>query len=202
MTNYVKVQNNQIVWGPASLPQSYTFKDGSSTGDFPYMDPSVIKAEGFLPVVSNMPSYDPTYQVAEAQAPVIGSDSVTYNWTVKDQNIDMLKGGKKNDVNNIMQAKIYSSVITLNGHNFTMTQNTMLMVNNMATLAANNPNWTGVLQDDLGNFVSLTATDITAMSTQGQARLADCMNQAAAQVANINALTTSKDVAEYNIVIS
>lgn len=61
---YAKIENGAVQIYH-SLPQNYTFADGSNTGNFADMSADIHKAEGFLPLEDSPPAYDPQLYTLE-----------------------------------------------------------------------------------------------------------------------------------------
>lgn len=202
MTDYVKVQNNEIVYGPAPLPKAYNFADGRSTGNFDLMDASIIIEEGFLPVVWNVPSYNGGYQALVSQAPVLGDVNVTYTYAVQDRPLAEMKANKITEVSDKKNDLLYSG-ITYNGHVFRSDRDSLQSIAISAFSASQiGSGWSSIWQLQDGSFITLSQADVLGLNSAVNTRVVDLRSQAQTAILAIEALTTSLDVYNYNIAMS
>lgn len=79
--NYAKVENGQVV--QVGLPSTGTLKDGSTVSGYNFLPESVLIAEGWLPLVDNMPEYNPETEYLEHAGYTVSETEVTVNYAVK-----------------------------------------------------------------------------------------------------------------------
>jgi hypothetical protein len=76
---YAKVENGQVT--QVHLPTSGVL-DGHSVSNYNLLPESVLLAEGWLPLVENMPEYDHASQELRLTGYTIDDDKVTANYEV------------------------------------------------------------------------------------------------------------------------
>lgn len=114
---YVDIRNgqNNIL---ESLPASFKFSNGNTTGNFRNLAISVQIANGFLPLTENKPEYDARIQTIIPNDVVIASDnkSASRIWNIATIPIDTLKNFRLNQINKLRDQKldggfVYNDVI-------------------------------------------------------------------------------------------
>lgn len=95
MSKYVKVEEvdgvKQIV--SEELPEvGYRFDDRSVSG-YNRLAPGDLKEDGWLPMVQEIPEYDPETQLLQHSGYIIGDDQVTEIYTVIDKPIEPIIEG-------------------------------------------------------------------------------------------------------------
>ena len=81
--NYAKVENGQVV--QVGLPSTGTLKDGSTVSGYNFLPENILLAEGWLPLVDNMPEYNPETEYLEHAGYTVGETEVTVNYNVRQQ---------------------------------------------------------------------------------------------------------------------
>jgi len=195
---YVDTRNgDNIVMG--SVPNYYTFPDGSRTGDFHLLNESVHIREGFLPFSDNIPSFDARYQYAMPGDIVIAEDrkSATRDWTITDRDLDVMKSAKKVLVNDFWKQKERSGFY----YNDKVFDSDIVSVIRLTTsLNATTPPEKWKTKDN-------QLVDITAEYLQGMVdALKDNANLLFMQANNhktaIDGLPTALEVADYDITVN
>jgi hypothetical protein len=89
---YAKVENGQVTFLPTS-----GVLDGHTVSNYNRLPESVLLAEGWLPLVEDMPEYDPTTQELQLVGYTVEADKVTANYEAVrkpvtiDQRVDLLQ---------------------------------------------------------------------------------------------------------------
>jgi hypothetical protein len=124
---YARIEDETIIVYQ-TLPQRYTFTDGSYTGNFADMPLAIHKAEGFLPFIDIRPSYDPLTEEVEYESDTVTEESITRNYVLVDipaeniasayaERLASAKAGKHTAINNYRETLVESG-FTFDGHTY------------------------------------------------------------------------------------
>jgi hypothetical protein len=75
---YALVQNGQVA--QVGFPSSGTLSDGRSVSNYDLLPKSALLAEGWLPLVENKPTHDPTTQELQLTGYTIEAERVIANY--------------------------------------------------------------------------------------------------------------------------
>lgn len=70
----VRVKNNQII--SFNLPETGTLDNGCTVSGYNTLDAEILKQEGWLPLIEDMPTYNPETHHIEFGSYIIGEDKV------------------------------------------------------------------------------------------------------------------------------
>lgn len=93
-----QIKNNTII--KHSLPRTGKLSTGQTVSNYHLLPRETLKAEGWLPVVDNIPKYNPSTQYIKETTYTIGKDSVIKNYI-----IDAIPAAEPSEFE-LMQAKI------------------------------------------------------------------------------------------------
>lgn len=77
----VRVENGVVT--EARLPRRGRLQDGRSVSNYHLLDPAILKAEGWLPLVDEPPAHNPETEVLQHVGYDIRADSVTKLYEVE-----------------------------------------------------------------------------------------------------------------------
>lgn len=182
------------------LPQSYTFADGSTTGNFRDMPDATHKAEGFYPLEEVKPVFDYRIETLEFCHYEEMATKVKKHYVKVARDIDVLKSKKLQSLERHKESMLGNSLFQHDDHVWLLTlqaANDATQLQTLVGLTAQFPtpfSWT----DADGNEVAMDQVQFTQFSTALAAQKLQIIGAAKQHLAAINALTDPLQVVEYD----
>lgn len=199
MNQYFLIENNQIIEGPIELPDSFGI-----FSNLALRTAEELQSIGFYPLVDTQPVYDAATQSCTRTGYMLGSSSVTADYTVSDLPLSTVKSNQISDVSAACREAIYSGFTSdALGGTFTYptsdTDQTNLLGSYSASLDPGIPSdWTTPFwcADASGNWALRphSATQIRKAYTDGMAQKLAYIQKNATLAAEIIAAPTNADV--------
>lgn len=117
---YAIVENGIVKKTIKELPITYTFADGSKTGNFNLVPVETLIAEGFYPMTVEDVSFNPKKQIKAFNGYTVNADNVVKNYIAQDIDLAVLKTQKKAEVERHSHSLITSSKFEFAGDIFSL----------------------------------------------------------------------------------
>lgn len=104
---FAKVEEGAVAQMIKVLPKSYTFGDGSKTGNFDEMPDAVHISEGYYPVEDVIPVFNADYEETVLSSTAIQADKVVRTYTKQYKDLDEMKAAKLEMLERVRQDKLH-----------------------------------------------------------------------------------------------